>query len=530
MAKKLSTSKINKIIEYKNAGYSQHHTAAKLHINQSTVCHYWNKFDVCAKVEGLEAATEKYGGGDATEINAFAAEMKKENLSLPDAKAGFKMVQLFEKLEVWPEGYESAIKACLKINNEEGFLDTAAELVELEEKLGDSGLGVIANLEVIAKKLQEAQGQLGQLNLLIKSAKKELYGLKEKRQAATKEFEQHMKYLGLTLHRLELVQNLSLTLKKAGISDEAVATYLKRQALLDEANLDLGLLASILKQAKIVTAPDGGQALLGALNEYGGLTGACAELKAEVKSLKGQVANLEQQAALKGKLEVEVGKLKAEKASLEPHVADLHTQYQTMVMLQNDIAIMAAEKTALEQKTWELETRIAELSNNIEIKEKKVVDLKAVESKRDAFLKETAELQAKFEQDQRRWNIYQSFLGLVLKGSIAEMKKFSEVLPLLLEDLERGEYKPGSMKSHILQKLAGPELLVFKCMTCQETFRISNPMPSGGYYCPKCGFTHNVVVYKDAAVIVKGLLAEVHQPIAVKKTIIEQIEPKDEGN
>ena len=103
MAKKLSTAKINKIMEYKNTGFSQHHTAAKLHINQSTVCHYWNKFDTYAKAEGLEAATEKYGGSDTAEINAFAAEMKKENLSLPDAKVGFKLVQLFEKLTCPPQ-------------------------------------------------------------------------------------------------------------------------------------------------------------------------------------------------------------------------------------------------------------------------------------------------------------------------------------------------------------------------------------------------------------------------------------------
>ena len=135
-----------------------------------------------------------------------------------------------------------------------------------------------------------------------------------------------MKYLGITLHRLELVENLSLTLKKASISDEAIGTYLKRQALLDEANLGLAMLTAIVKQAKIVTAPDSGQALWSALNEYGNLTGACAGLKAEVKSLKGQVANLEQHAALKGKMEVEVSKLKAEKTGLEPQVANLHGQ------------------------------------------------------------------------------------------------------------------------------------------------------------------------------------------------------------
>ena len=335
--KNFRTSKISKIIEYKNAGYSQHYTAAKLHINQSTVCHYWNKFDGYAKAEGLEAATGKYGGGDATDLNALAAELKKENLSIPEAKAGLKVHQLLQKLEVPPEDYEGVIKACLKIN-EKCFLETAAELDELEEKLGDSGLGVIANLEVTAKKLQEAQGQLDQLIPAYQKHQEGARRAQGKEAGRYKEFEQHMKYLGLTLHRLELVEHLSMALKKAGISDEAIETYLKRQAILDEAKLDMALFVSIVTQAKVVTALDGGMGLLGSLKEYGSLTAANVAFGVKQKTLKESIVGLQQQAELKGKLEGEVAVLAAEKAALEPYLEKLQASKEQYEKLQSKIA------------------------------------------------------------------------------------------------------------------------------------------------------------------------------------------------
>ena len=255
MANKLSEAKISKIIEYKHAGYSQHQTAIKLHINQSTVCHYWNEFDGAAKYAGLEAATQQYGGGDVSELNAFVAEMKKENVSIPELKEALSLWKVFKKLELGNDDYEGIIKACLKIN-EKSFLDTAVELDQLEIKFKATGMDVITELEETANKLQAAHGEFDQLYVLIKNKKKELAEIQQKTQAADKTFEQHMIDLGLSQQRLNLVENLSLALKKAGIPDEAIGTYLKRQAIFDEAKLDIALFASIVTNVKMVTALD----------------------------------------------------------------------------------------------------------------------------------------------------------------------------------------------------------------------------------------------------------------------------------
>ena len=200
-------------------------------------------------------------------------------------------------------GARTALLNWLYAKKTGGKLILRIEDTDAERSTKESIQGILDGLQWLGLDWDEgpyfqtefAEDHVKAANMLLQSGhaykcyctKEELDGLKKKRQAATKEFEQHMKYLGLTLHRFELVENLSLALKKADISDEAVGNYLEQQAILDEAKFNMALFTAVVTKAKVVTAPDGGQVLLRALNEYGNLTGVCVGLKAEVKSLKG---------------------------------------------------------------------------------------------------------------------------------------------------------------------------------------------------------------------------------------------------
>ena len=477
MANKLSDSKISKIIEYKNAGYSQHYTAAKLHINQSTACHYWNKFDDYAKAEGLEAATGKYGGGDATDLNALAAELKKENLSIPEAKAGLKVHQLLQKLEVPLEDYEGVIKACLKIN-EKCFLETAAELEELEEKLGDSGLGVISGLELAAKKLEEAHSELDQLYLLIKSTKKEIEGLKEKKKAAENYFEQRLKYLGLTLHRLELVEHFSMALKKAGISDETIETYLKRQGILNEAKLEMALFVSVVTQAKVVTALDGGQGFLGSLKEYGSLTAANVALGVKQKTLKESIVGLQAQAELKGKLQGEVVVLATEKTALQPYLEKLQVSKEQYDHFQSKIAELVKSSSILvEQSQQRLQEKL-ELDKCANDLTEKTQDLITKGKQVIQLNQQLAELEEKKKKREDEWQSFEGFVALVREQPLKGLELFSEVLPLLIENVKKGEYKAITVRDHTVKMLTGNELKLPMCCTCvNKPVKIEPPKP-----------------------------------------------------
>jgi uncharacterized phage infection (PIP) family protein YhgE len=322
-----------------------------------------------------------------------------------------------------------------------------------------------------------------------------------------------------------MVEALASALKEVGVPDKALPAYIQLQQYLNKAGIGIDLFAMILEKVKVSTSQDNGKKLFDLLSEYGNLSDTIKALHLKIESLTKQTAGLEQQAKLQGTIQGEIAKLKAEKANLEPQVANLYAQKDELKHVQNQLAQTNNEvnslisiKGVIEQKINQLETYRGNLGKEIETMESKVSDLKECESKRATVIKEIAELQAKFENDQRRWEIYQAFLGLVLTGSIAVMEIFSEVLPSLLEKVKKGEYESWRIKSHILQKLVGPELLVFKCTKCQETFRISKPVPSGGYYCPKCGLSHCVGVDKDAADILQAMLL----PDTTKPTVTVQ--------
>lgn len=465
MAKKLSASKISKIIEYKHAGYSQHQTAAKLHINQSTVCHYWKEYDGCAEEDGLEAAADKFGGGDVSGLNSLAAEILQENLSIPEAKAGSKVAQQFQELGVPLEDYKSVIKACLKID-ENGFLEVAAELVKLEEKLGCSGLDIIAYLEDVANKFCKTYKELEELYQLIKNAKQELNDIKKQKRTADIDLTQHLKQLGLTLNRLKLVENLSLTLKKAGISDEAIGTYLKRQAILDEAKLDMGLFAAIVSQVKVVTYQDGGQALLLSLKEHGGLAAANAVLVEKQKILEKTVAGLEQQAEFKGKLEAEVAELSVEKAALEPYVMMLPAAKEQFDILQSKITEAVKRAAEMAEQLERRQEEKVELNKCIDGLTEKTKDLVTKANQVVESNKQIAELDEKKKAREDEWQSFEGFVALVREQPLKGLEIFSASLPALLESVKKGEHKASSVRNVIVKTLTGSEFYLPMCYAC----------------------------------------------------------------
>ncbi|PPD57277.1 hypothetical protein [Dehalogenimonas etheniformans] len=486
MAKKLSASKISKIIEYKNAGHSQHYTASKLHVNQSTVSHYWGQFDLMSETEGLETATEMFGGGDATEINALAAELKEEHLSVPEAKVGFKVHELFQKLGVDLEDYEHVIKACLKLE-ETGFLDTAAELVELEETLGKSGLDVISDLKVAENKRQEVQSEVDQLYSLIKNTKKEIKGLEEQKKTTENDLAQYMKYCAMTAFRLKLVEDLSMALKKAGVPDYVITSYLERQAILDDAGLDISLLANIVTQSKMATSVDGGQELLTSLVEYGSLKATNATLSAKQKALKESVAGLEAQAELKGELAADIAVLSVEKAALEPYVKKLQSAKDDYQLLQSKIGeLEQSGMKFVEQSKQRLQERL-ELESSIDALTEKTGDLIKKGNQVIQLNQEIANLEEKKKQLNNEWQSFWGFVALVCEQPLKGLETFSQLLPLLVESVKKGRYKAVTLRNHVVQTLTGTTFELPMCCACPHIVAQSITRPE--VFVPKSSLT-----------------------------------------
>jgi predicted RNA-binding Zn-ribbon protein involved in translation (DUF1610 family) len=207
-------------------------------------------------------------------------------------------------------------------------------------------------------------------------------------------------------------------------------------------------------------------------------------------------------------------------SSIEAYVSQLHDQEIALDQVKSETNSLADKKTTLEQEITKLEGHLEILGDDIKAKEQKVGDLQHLESKRDAVLASLSETQAKLDQEKERWEVFESFLGLVKSGDLAELEKFVEVLPSLLRQVKQGEYPPESPTKHILRQLTGDTLQLLRCTSCQTRFAVDKPSELDSYHCPTCGSSHTIITDKDALAILKMDLFKPKQQqfIVIQKT------------
>ena len=269
-----------------------------------------------------------------------------------------------------------------------------------------------------------------------------------------------------------------MALKKAGISDETIETYLKRQGILNEAKLEMALFVSVVTQAKVVTALDGGQGFLGSLKEYGSLTAANVALGVKQKTLKESIVGLQAQAELKGKLQGEVVVLAAEKAALEPYLEKLQASKEQYDHFQSKIAELVKSSSILVeqsqqrlQEKLELEKCVNELTEKTKDlipKAKQVIELNA----------RLTELEEKRKKREDEWQSFEGFVALVREQPLKGLQLFSAVLPCLIEGVNKGQYKAVTVRNEVVKKLTGTDFKLPMCCTCtNKPVKIEPPKP-----------------------------------------------------
>lgn len=496
------------------------------------------------------AAAEEYDVMNQVEIlYGLATEIKKAKLTAEEAKAGLKMELLFQNYGGEQEEYGNLIQTCEKMKTE-GYSPAALELNQLENSTGMSYEEIVAEFKSTFKKLTQSQKELQNITGEIDAYNKELTNINKQKNLADQDLKIHMQKVELDMHRLELVEALALTLKKAGISNQELQDYIQRQESLNKHEIDIGVFTDILDKAKVATLGDNGKKLLNLLTECGGLVEAINKQQVKKQLLLDEVSNLEQQAKFKGKLEGEISKLKADKASLEAHVAELEKQEKGHTdqsqKKQNELAQLISlieqeqasyqdlkeKEVAIEKEISEKQTSSDDLDEKISLKQQKVSDLVEQESKYERLVKDNAELESKISQQKTRWKAFEGFVGMVQSSSMEDLQKHTKVLLNLITKLEPGKYSPQFVKNYILKDLAGAELQILKCTSCQARFIIDKAAQAGSYKCPlEVGFPHSVVIEKDATAILKEALDKAKPQVisASPKQWTKMTEPKDKG-
>ena len=523
MPQKLSPYKISKMMALYFDGYSQSQIASKLKINQATVSLHVSKFKSLLDQQGIKAAGEEFGIMDQVEaIHSLAAELKKAKLTVEEAKVGLKMELLLQQLGIKQEDYKHLIQACTKMKSE-GFIASAIKLIKLEQSTGMTHEEIMAQSVGTYEQLQKAQQDLNTATGKLNTTKGELASIEKQKEIANQDLKKTMQQIGVDMSRLKQIEGLALALKEGGISDNELQDYVQRQQVLNKAGIGIDTFVLILEKAKVLTSQDHGEELLQMLSEYGNLNEAKKALQAEVQSLEKEADGLEQQAKLKGEIEGEIAKLKAEKARLEGCIAQLDDQKNELEQIQNEVGSLAAKKAKLEQETTELEGHREILSDDIKAKEQKVGDLKELESKHDTVYASLSEIQANLDHEKERWEVFESFLGLVKSSTLEELEKFAEVLPRLLEKAKQGEYSPELLTKFILSKLTGDTLQILRCTSCQAKFAVDKLPKLDSYQCPTCGLSHTVITDQDALVLLK---TELFTPKQQQFIVVQKSSPK----
>ena len=530
MTQKLSPQKLSKMIALYFEGYSQSQIADKLKINQATVSLSVGKFSTLAEQYGLEAAGKEYGIMDQVKaLHSLAAELKAAKLTVEEAKVGLKMVLVFQKYGVKQEDYQDLVQACTKMKSE-GYIDSAVKLNQLEKSMGMTPEEIITHVTGASQQLKQTQAQLKNMTDKLNVFKKELITIDKQKKLASQDLAAHMKQVGVDMNRLKLVETLAMILKEAGVSDKEIQNFIKRQQLLSKAGIGLDTFMAILEKAKVATSHDGGEELLKTLSEYDGLSQASKALQIEVEGLGKQVAGLDEQAKLKGKIEGEVVKLKTEKAKVEVYVAGLQDQKDELDRIKSEISSIGDKKAKLDHEISELEDYKGSLDDDIKSKEQKVKDLEELELKHGELFQSLSEIEAKVKQDERRWEIFESFLGFIQSSSpLPELEYFIEKLPGLLDSTKHGKYSPEFLRRHILRKLAGPELQLLKCTSCQAHFNVDKLPKQDDYCCPSCG-SSDTFVDKNALAILKAALSPPKQIIVTHSITPIVKQPRTEDN
>jgi predicted transcriptional regulator/NAD-dependent SIR2 family protein deacetylase len=509
MTHKLSAQKVSKILSLYFAGYTETEIGSKLKVAQSTVSMYVAQFKSLVEQHGPEAAAQALGIADqVNELHSLTAELKDANLTVPEARAGLNTHIALWKHGISPDKYKDLVHACGKMKDT-GYLEAAMKLSNLEHSTGMTYQEIVSAFEVKHKKLGEANNELQTITAHVANLKTELATLQEQEGVADQSLKEQLDKLGLDMSRLALVEGLALTLKEGGIKDSEISTYVARQKALDKYCISLDNLLAIAKQAKVMTADDGGKSLAEKLSEFGSLDAAIEARQNKLNLLTQETAGLEEKAKIKAKIETDIVKLKAERAAHQSVVTELAASEKKLAKTQHDVTDSLHKQEGLIQDIKKREERRDQLDNEIVDKEQKVSDLSELEAKRNTVSATLDELEAKKKLQVTEREVFESFLGVVGSSlSLEAMEKCTATVPQLFALAKAREYSPELLRSAIIRNLSGGTLEILHCNSCQARFYVDKPAETfyKRHNCQHCG-SPLIETVVDGPEIIKTALA-----------------------
>lgn len=510
MATKVSPYKLNRILSLYFSGLNQSQIAQRLNIDQSTVSLYIAEFNRDTLEKGFtNAAEEVYIMDTVYALHSLSAELKASGLTAEEARAGLKVMNKLKQCGVGDECYPELVQAAAEMHGQ-GFMESAMKLVSLENDTGMSYQQVIGKFEEVTNQMKVKSRELASLHSEISTITAELMSLKNKKKAAERELHDYLQETGMSMKRLVAVEKLALLLKNAGVADERLDEYIKRQQSVDQSGISIHLLEAITSKTGGIVAKYGAKHLLGMVTEYGGLEGAIQKLNDQIASLKGQAADLAQKVEEKNNLTKEINKLQAQKTNLRGSVKELFEKDNKLKQINQEIISNKDIKRNLELAIKSLSEQKMSLENEVEKIESKRTGLEPLGKKHDELSEKVDGVERELREKNKLVELFEAFLGFLRNITPEALDKFVSLAPEMVSWAKAGKYSADLIKRIILSDITMGQLNCYVCTTCDTRFYVSStPMWKEKYSCPGCGIGLTVEVEKDAYTRLKTIATNI---------------------
>lgn len=541
MPSTISHVKAVKILHHYFTGMPQLTIAQKCLVNQSTVSRCAEKFEKVISAKGIIAAAKEYQVmNEVSALRSLAIDLYKSKVSIEEAKAGLKMVAIFNSLDVPTKEYKLLGKMFKKLKDPE-FTKAGMKLVKLEESTGKDYIEIVSEFEKLGEEITVRQEVIAALKENQEKEKKSLEELEltreekkaevdeflkeaeQKKAAADAEVNKKLAEAELTLEKVAKVHSLVEKMNALGITDDKLETFVKEHLALKDEGISWEKFQTVAG-ALAKTGEIDGEGLVAKLEEYGTLDKTITSMRAEKATLQPEVeklgkdktkliADVDGLVKSKTQLENEVGHLEGSKKALDDTIKTLDIRRthleKHVAALESDVTDLTAKKAVLTEEASQKQSEISEMNEH----------LKKADAISQTLMEKQVELQeldANIADAGQNFKLYEAFLGLVGKRSGVEIEKFLKFVPTLIEAAKTGDYDPGFLVDTVLGQLSGSTLDQLGCDYCGAEFvmlkRGQKVIQGAGLTektptrCPDCGELLKTVVKTPLGLTLKKVI------------------------
>lgn len=368
MPRPLTSQVKSSIIRKYFSGVTRDDNARKVGRGTGTINRIVDKFEDEVESQGLEKVAEAYNVSTIVrELRELSIELKKENISISDAKTGAKIGSKLLKLEVDPDQIPQFIDQVYRRSTAEGYsvsniVDDCSKIRNLESKYGGNFEEIKQKFEDMGSRIEDCKKKIGDLTQEIKEKEEHRGDLWDKYECEEKDLEQFkstsesLAQLGLKIEDLEKIRNVLTEIKKEKYDPRRIIKKFEKTTDLDKDIADKEGRLEQLNQ----TLEEKEDKLVSLENEVS----KKSEVLSEIKQLKETKLSLEAIQSIRNiVIRISANHRISPKDAVEHFLQEISKYYDTLLGLEPEVKSKIRLKEQLESEITDLLKSLEETRN-----------------------------------------------------------------------------------------------------------------------------------------------------------------------